>query len=243
MELVSPDRIVLIGPGSEWFWAAASFVLVAASVVGIRRQLQAQSAANALMRNEALDDTWNGKALVLARLQTAIDLRDGSWTREVPGRASPFLTFLDTLSDLHEEGHVSLGDIGGRWGRGITIWWHLLGPLIESERRLVEDPTICARFERLALQVIADQRRRGRDFRPFLSIPKAELLNFVIADLEGQLMQIYDAEATSRPDIRPETEQQPGQGFFDSQPAGVPDVAAVDQNPAVTKAEPPTSTI
>ena len=42
MTLISPDEMVLIGPGSEWFWIALQFCALAVTFVAIYRQLKAQ---------------------------------------------------------------------------------------------------------------------------------------------------------------------------------------------------------
>jgi hypothetical protein len=42
------DDLVVIGPGSEWFWAMPQFVAVVVTLVAIYRQLKAQGSANTL---------------------------------------------------------------------------------------------------------------------------------------------------------------------------------------------------
>ena len=42
MTLISPDEMVLIGTGSEWFWIALQFFALAVTFVAIYRQLKAQ---------------------------------------------------------------------------------------------------------------------------------------------------------------------------------------------------------
>ena len=54
MNLINLDGITLIGPGSEWFWSAASGIVLAVTFVSLCRQLRLQAAASAVSQIEAL---------------------------------------------------------------------------------------------------------------------------------------------------------------------------------------------
>ena len=66
------ETMNLFGPGSEWFWSMAQFLLLAATLLGLYRQLRQQNAANALHRIETLQGEWDSPRLIYARLAVAI---------------------------------------------------------------------------------------------------------------------------------------------------------------------------
>jgi hypothetical protein len=52
--LINTNDLVLIGPGSEWFWIMAQFVALAVTGLAIIRQLRAQRSA------AVFDQMWPG---------------------------------------------------------------------------------------------------------------------------------------------------------------------------------------
>ena len=77
MPLVSSERRVLLGPGSEWFWTALSGIVLAVTFLAIYRQLAAARSANALQRYLALTEEWNEDRLY-CRLASGIRLESGA---------------------------------------------------------------------------------------------------------------------------------------------------------------------
>jgi hypothetical protein len=75
MTLINTNGMVLIGPGSEWFWTALSGMVLAVTFVALYRQLRLQRAANALNAMEALTRRWESRDLVTTRLEAALAMR------------------------------------------------------------------------------------------------------------------------------------------------------------------------
>lgn len=75
--LFNLEGSAIFGPGSEWFWALAQFIVVVVTLLAVYRQLQAQAAANAVARTDSLLNQFESKEMVLAQLQVAIQLRAG----------------------------------------------------------------------------------------------------------------------------------------------------------------------
>lgn len=125
----------LLGPGSEWFWAAAQFVVVVISLVGIYRQLKSQGAANAIQRIETLEGEYSSSRMVYSRLVLAHHLRYEPPSLEGFMKARSTLDFFINLANLHEMGYLSLREIEATWGRSIQIWTALTAPLVEIARR------------------------------------------------------------------------------------------------------------
>jgi hypothetical protein len=53
MAFVSSEPIVLIGPGSEWFWTAVSGLVLGVTFLAIWRQLRVQASANTFAQLQA----------------------------------------------------------------------------------------------------------------------------------------------------------------------------------------------
>jgi hypothetical protein len=146
------EGLVFIGPGSEWFWAAAQFVVVIVSLGGLYRQLRQTNAANAVQRMESLQGTWNSEPLIQARLRVAIWRKHR--TTDVPSFAdqaalSSLCGFFENLSDLEAERFITWQEIENTWGQPLVIWWALLRPTIEALRQ-ESSPRSYAGFEHLA---------------------------------------------------------------------------------------------
>jgi hypothetical protein len=62
------STITLLGSGSEWFWSALQFVVVTITLILIYVQLRVQTSSHVVLALSALNDRWNSKAMLLARL-------------------------------------------------------------------------------------------------------------------------------------------------------------------------------
>ena len=142
----------LIGPGSEWFWSAAQFLVVIVSVAGLYRQLRQVNAANAVQRMESLQGLWNSEALIQARLRVAIWRKHR--TTDAPGYAdqaalSSVCGFFENLSDLEVDRYITWKEIENTWGQALVVWWALLAPTIQA-LRVQSSPTVYGGFESIA---------------------------------------------------------------------------------------------
>jgi hypothetical protein len=95
VSLINTNGLVLIGPGSEWFWSALQFVVVVVSLVGIYNQLQGQQAQmqedTKLLRSQA-----HHNALTLSQSARELLIENEEFARVVNvGQATP-----DVLSDV-----------------------------------------------------------------------------------------------------------------------------------------------
>lgn len=150
----------LIGPGSEWLWAMAQFVVVVVSLFGIYRQLRSQGAANAVQRIESLEGEYKSPRMTYSRLQLALHLK-----YEPPDMAGYFkarltLDFFVNLGNLNEAGYLSVEEIYDTWGRSVQIWAALTAPLADLARANEGLPGIYD-FKPLITKLIASERRKG----------------------------------------------------------------------------------
>ena len=187
----------VIGPGSEWFWAAAQFVLVAVSLVGIYRQLKAQGSANAMQRLSTLHDRWNSERLVRARLNVAIMLRHGAGEGIAPLLGS-VTDFFEDIALLEVGGHVSRREIWLDWNRTIEFWWTVLEPEIHRQRAVY--PGEFDRFEQLASRMVELDRQAGQT-NTFDPDTVRRTLDDVMEALREQLRLELEARAGTLPSI------------------------------------------
>ncbi|MBA3687727.1 MAG: hypothetical protein H0W81_02650 [Chloroflexi bacterium] len=73
MTVINRDG-ALIGPGSEWFWAMAQFVVVTITLLAIYRQVRAEGSANALQQVDSFKAHWESDQMRRIRLQIALHL-------------------------------------------------------------------------------------------------------------------------------------------------------------------------
>ena len=132
MTLINTNGLSILGPGSEWFWAMAQFVLVAITLGGIYYQLRAQASANALQRMQFFVDQWESVAMSHDRMKTALHLKHVAVVDEMAPSMLAIAGFFETLGLLERRGHISRSEVF-LLGRSVEMWWALLNPAIEAE--------------------------------------------------------------------------------------------------------------
>lgn len=137
----------IVGPGSEWFWAAAQFFVVVVSLAGIYLQLRSQGAANAFHQMATLHERWNSERLIRARLALIADLRTDGERGFAPPTLMPVGDFFEDIALLQQRGHLARTDVWGDWNRTIEFWWTVLSKAIYARRTLY--PGDFEGFERL----------------------------------------------------------------------------------------------
>lgn len=154
MQLISGEPLVLIGPGSEWFWTAISGVVLAVTFLAIYRQLGAQRAANAFQQVNALWDEWSSEPLTRARLAVFVSLRDGSSLLALPAHGfGRVMNYWEKVAGLVRAGHVPLALVDQSYGSDVWLWWQLLEPKLTKIRLDESEPGIGIDFEWLAQRV------------------------------------------------------------------------------------------
>lgn len=208
MGVINTDGMVIFGPGSEWFWSMAQFIVVVATLFGIYRQLKAQSASNALARIGAFNDRYESKEMLLAKLNVAIQLRYGDPVVEMNARMDSIANFFDLLWDQYRAGFMSPKEIDDRFGGGAQIWWRLLRPAIEGSRATENEPLLLEGFQKVDALCgeRAVKRRSPRTY--FLEAPVSLLLDEMIkrATERLELLNEVKSDAIPRPPIHPNAE-------------------------------------
>ena len=158
MQIINTDGMSLIGPGSEWFWAAAQLVVVVVSLYGIYRQLRSQGAANAVQRIETLEGEWKSARMAHARLVLALHLKHEPIDEAGALKARSVLDFFVNIGNLYKWGFLSIDEIDATWGASIPIWHELTRGLIDVARTAEGRPEL---YElRPLIEALAHHRQR-----------------------------------------------------------------------------------
>jgi hypothetical protein len=200
LTLFNSEGSALFGPGSEWFWAMAQFLVVVVTLFGIYRQLRAQGATNALARIETLHGRYDSKEMTLAKLQVAIDLRYGEPPSEMNAGMDPIGGFFDILHDQHEGGFMTLKEIDERFGGGAQIWWRLLGPAIRGSRAIESEPGLYEAFEKIEALCGRRALDRGSPRSWILEAPLPVLLDEVIKRTTERLQLLNSVASDAIPE-------------------------------------------
>lgn len=162
MKLVNFDDLVIIGPGSEWFWTMLSGIVLAATFIAIYRQLHLQRDAAQIEQVRAISREWNEERMARAKLDALKSIRD---------RAEPAITlaaggavgdFWEDFAYLARAGSIDRRSIYNSLGPAVRIWWGLLAPSAELARQQANDRGIWTDFEWLA-GVFAEFDRRAKE--------------------------------------------------------------------------------
>lgn len=151
MNLVNWQGSAFFGPGSEWFWSMAQFVLVAVTLVGIYYQLRIARSANAYEQMKGITDELNSERMCRNMPEIALALRGGPNRDKLPaGPASFVADFWEYVAGLVRAGHVDLRLCYALLGNPVRWWWAAIAP--DSRRYRIEsgDTTGEANFEWLA---------------------------------------------------------------------------------------------
>lgn len=195
--MLSSEPIVLFGPGSEWFWSMAQFVVVAVTLVGIYYQFRLQRAANAFDQLNRIGAEWESEPMLRAKLQVARAIVAGEEAPE--GALTMIGNYWETVATLVRSGHVDGRVVYDSVGGGTPFWWAALAGAVRDVRGLREDPTIFESFEWLAGKFRAYAEKDGAP----LVFDQATLVRIFTAATPGLVDRIRMAEDSRLPPERP----------------------------------------
>ncbi len=138
--------LALFGPGSEWFWAMAQFLVLTVTGLAIYRQLRAQGSANALQAQAALIARWDSPEMVRVRLAALLEFASGA-----TGDSDALIlvsNFFAEMAALRTHRHIRPSDNWEIWSLQTQLWWAIVLPLIPAIR--AKNEGIYGEFEELA---------------------------------------------------------------------------------------------
>lgn len=186
--MISNQPIVLIGPGSEWFWSMAQFVVVAITLVGIYSQFRLQRATNAFEQLNRILADWESEPMLRARLEVARTVADGT---EAPEGALGLIgNHWETVGTLVRQGHIDERVVSESIGNNATVWWTAIAAGTRDLREERLDPTIFENFEWLEARCAAAGAKAGAP----LDYDRAALERIYAASIPGLLERIRIVE-------------------------------------------------
>ena len=157
MKVFNLNGMALFGPGSEWFWTMAQFLLLTVTGLAIYRQLRAQGSANALSAQTALVAQWESPGMVRLRLASLVHIASG--TPEQPPSLRVVGNFFAYVASLVTHGHLRTTDSWEMWSGQTQFWWALAAPWLSAIR--MPNPGIWGEFEILAATMATLDRKNN----------------------------------------------------------------------------------
>lgn len=192
MGIVSEAPIVLIGPGSEWFWSMAQFVVVAVTLVGIYYQFRLQRSANAFDHLSRLQAEWSSETYARARLRAGHAILDA---KPLPLAAiGPIGNFWEGVGALVRQRHVNARVVYDAIGNTARYWWGLMEEEVRRQRKLSETSDLMNNFEWLAARFAEFAKEEGTvaDFSYAASVADMEAQ---VAGWEDRVQMLEESRA------------------------------------------------
>ena len=158
MTLINLKGLSFFGPGSEWFWSMLQFALVAITLIGIYRQLQAQRWATEVALRTALQDQWTGERMVRTHLAAAMHVLQGQ--PGVSASLEDVANWMEGLSEDMERGLLQRDYIWSVHRIAIQGWWASMATRI-MEQRAIKGHLLWVGFENLAQEMAKLDREAG----------------------------------------------------------------------------------
>ena len=189
---VNLDNITILGPGSEWFWSMAQFLVVAITLIGIYRQVKLQASSAAIQQMEAITREWRSEASLRQTLAIELAVRDGASLQDIPfGAASSIGDFWEGIGYLVRKQHIDFELFNDNLGASLLWWWKMLEPWTQKVRIEAGLPEALADFEWLAGRV-EERARRSGDSTVF---DESHLRKTLDGRIENDIGRIQIAEA------------------------------------------------
>lgn len=147
MQLINTADLVLIGPGSEWFWSAVSGLVLAVTVVALYRQLRIQANESAIDQLTEFEAEWASERFLRNRLAILLELRDGTAPAQLSAGPAHFVfNFWERIGALCRRGRVDpklLASVNG----SVSEWWWTILRAYVMRHRVELGPTFGESFE------------------------------------------------------------------------------------------------
>jgi hypothetical protein len=150
MSLINTNGLVLIGPGSEWFWTALSGLVLAVTFLAIYRQLRLQRGQAAIAQVTAIRVEWVSNQERYKRLAALIDLENRAPTEGMPSSAYAPANWFDRLGYLVRKGHLNAEEGTAIFQNDLLFWWSICEPYVQQDRAREGIAQILQEFEYLA---------------------------------------------------------------------------------------------
>jgi hypothetical protein len=154
MKFINTDGSAIIGPGSEWFWTAASGVVLAVTFLAIYRQLRLQASAMARQQLSDINEEWNGERMARKRLVVYHALLSETHLDSDTPIVWDTCNFWEYVGGLARGGHMDMKLMRTTLAPIITWWWAVMGPAVKTAQLEYEAPELFCDFEWLAAEML-----------------------------------------------------------------------------------------
>jgi hypothetical protein len=162
--VMAVEQLTVVGPGSEWFWAAISGLVLAVTFVAIYRQLRLARNTEASRMIDGFYAEWNAERMLRYRLAIIRWLVAGSPPASMPrGSMNGIANFWEKLAALGRRGHLDTTLLWDSFGNDCVVAWYDLAPWATLSRDEQDDPRVFEHFEWLADRMIELDRRSGAE--------------------------------------------------------------------------------
>ena len=161
MPLINTEGLVLVGPGSEWFWSALSGIVLTITVIALYRQFRLQAHETAIDQLTSFEAEWSSERLNRYKIDVLRELRDGldpaglSW-----GPTHSVFNFWERIGSLARGGHLDVDELASVNLGVCQQWWGSLKPWVMARRTEI-GPTFGENWEWLAAAVTKVNERAG----------------------------------------------------------------------------------
>jgi hypothetical protein len=161
VQLINTEGLVLLGPGSEWFWNALSGLILAVTFVALYRQLRLQSNANATEQLTEFEREWASERMLRFEVAVLEELRAGvDPARLSSGPAHEVFNFWERIGALAKRGRVDTKLLASV-NLGVSEWWWTILRAYVIDRRVALGPTFGEAFEWLNGTISKINREAG----------------------------------------------------------------------------------
>ena len=142
------EGLAIDGPGSEWFWSMAQFVVAAVTLIGIYYQFRLQRSANAFDQLSRIQGQWSSEPFTRTRLSAARAIKAGT--------SMPMASMVtignswEGVATLVRLGHVDSRVVYDGLGNSARYWWSLMEDQTLRYREESESGDLMVHFEWLA---------------------------------------------------------------------------------------------
>jgi hypothetical protein len=160
VKLIDIDNLVLIGPGSEWFWTAFSAIVVAITFFAIYRQVRMQRSAAAIEQLESIGRELASERMSRAILSMLLAIEAGTDPTKLPMGAVVIVgDFWDKVGYLTKMNHFDRKLVHRNLAFQAERAWARLQPTANAMRKM--RPDVWADFEWLARTMSAMDAKLG----------------------------------------------------------------------------------
>lgn len=143
MPLVNLQDLVIVGPGSEWFWVMAELLVLVLTGIAIFRQLRAQRSASLYQQLTEMNREFAEPWMVRNKLALMLEIQDRDLEAGFPYGSDEIADFFQRVGYLVSRKHLGADDVWNDSRSIIAFYWSVLGPTSSTiARRTTIPPSI-----------------------------------------------------------------------------------------------------